>query len=202
MNNRILIFLFTFLISCSITKRNFIKLNTYHLKKIDSNINDYVIHLELIGYGNTKNESGSLQSGIIDSLKSCQIINKRISKYVGFSKFLNNSSETLNILSDNITNNNKIKRIDLHLKFDDDENIKHFSSNTNKNSQYLDFDEYETKLLNFNLYHYSISNPILNFEFLENHKRVALRLEKVALVEYFDFGKLIGRELCVALKNI
>ncbi|TGM82434.1 hypothetical protein EHR01_06545 [Leptospira mtsangambouensis] len=201
MKIKISIIFLTFLITCSITKRNFNKLNTHHLRNIDSNINDYVIHLGILGYIKTKNESGNIYRGIINSLKSCQIINKRISLYIGFSKFLNNSSETLEILSDNVMTKN-INRIDLHFKFDDEQNIKNYNSISKINSENLDSKKYETTLLNYNLYHYSISNPIINFEFIENYTYVAPRLEKDALEEYFDFGKLIGRELCVALKNI
>ncbi|EMY60189.1 hypothetical protein [Leptospira terpstrae] len=197
----ILISILTSFISCSITKRSFKKLNTYQLNKIDNRFNDYVIHFEYPFYRTNKKISGNINNGVIDSLKNCQIANKKINLYGGFSKFLNNSSESIYTLTDN-TNNNKLIRIDLHLFLDDEQNIHNLIPQSKLLYDSIDPNDFQNKLINFNLYHYSLTNPILNFEFVENSKYTPPRLEKVELEEYLNFGKLVGKELCDALKNI
>ncbi|MCW7532368.1 hypothetical protein [Leptospira soteropolitanensis] len=201
MKKIILISFLAFSLCCSITKRDFVKLSTNHLKKIESRFNDYVIHFEYPFNRNNRKKSGYISNGIIDSLRKCQIINKRVNLYVGFSKFLNKSSESLNTLTDN-SNSNKLNRFDLHLILDDEQNIENLIPQSNLLSKKYQSNDDKKKLINFNLYHYSISKPMINFEFLESAKYVAPRLEKEEFEEYFNFGKLIGTELCDALKNI
>ncbi|XDD46906.1 hypothetical protein AB3N60_02065 [Leptospira sp. WS39.C2] len=171
------------------------------MKKIDKKYNEYVIHLDQKSNWKNKEVNGKFYFGVIVSLKNCNIENKRIAKYVGFSKFLNRSSESLQILSDNYKGN-KPMRIDLHLILDDEENVEHDFSNSDilsKNSASI---SNLRKLHNYNLYHYSITNPIINFEFIETVENTAPTLTNKEIEDNFNFGKLLGNELCQALRNI
>ncbi|EMY71671.1 hypothetical protein [Leptospira vanthielii] len=190
-----------YLASCTFSKHTFQKANTNFLKKIDNSYNEYVIHIENKFNGRSKKNSLGIYSGIIDSLKKCSIQNKRIYRYIGFSKFLNNSSESLQILSDEYQGNQP-KRIDLHLILDDEESAGDLYNNSDQLSKHSSSKYNSKKLHNYNLYHYSITNPLINFEFIENIEYVGPSLNNNEPEEYLAFGKILGTELCEALKSI
>ncbi|MCW7490862.1 hypothetical protein [Leptospira meyeri] len=190
------------LTSCDSTRHTFRKINTNYLKKIDKKYNEYVIHFEY-GFhaGRGGNPQIKIQSGIVNSLKNCHIQDKRIFRYIGFSKFLNSHSESLEILTNNY-NGNLPKRIDLHLILDEKETVGNSYSNSDHISKHSSLKNNPKKLHNYNLYYYSITNPLINFEFLENIEYISPRFTDYELEDNYNFGKLFGIELCEVLKNI
>ncbi|WP_246838322.1 hypothetical protein [Leptospira meyeri] len=171
------------------------------MKKIDITYNEYVIHLERKSNWKNKEVNGKFYDGIIDSLKKCNLQNKRIAEYTGYSKFLNSSSESLQILSDNYKGNKPL-RIDLHLILDDEETAGDSTNYSDNIPQHSSSKKYSKKLHNYNLYHYSITNPLINFEFMETIEYTAPTLTNKEIEDNFNFGKLFGNELCEALTYI
>ncbi|MCW7498540.1 hypothetical protein ND860_18540 [Leptospira levettii] len=196
------VFLLLIIFNCNVTRHSFKKINTNYLKKIDKIYNEYVIHFEFGFYGG-RGPSPQIkkQLGIIDSLKNCSIPNKRLIIYKGFSKFLNSSSESLLILSDNYKGN-KLKRIDLHLILDDKEILDDSVNKLNPISRFSFSNKITKKLHNYNIYHYPITNPIINFEFIETVESASPSFTDRELEDNSEFGKIFGIDVCEALNNI
>lgn len=192
------LFLLLNLLNCHFTRNSFETVNVNYLKKLNKGYNEYVIHFERITNWETKEINGKVHVGIIYSLKNCNLKNKRISRYVGFSKFLNSSSEELQILSNNLNGITPI-RLDLQLILDDIVTSVDSMNNLSANSATK---TYSRNIYNFNLYHYSITDPLINFEFKETVTFTSPTFTNKQLEDYFILGKLVGNELCNALNNL
>ncbi|TGM81100.1 hypothetical protein [Leptospira bouyouniensis] len=202
MKNFFRVVLLLTMLSCHYTSHTFKKKNVNYLRKINKKYDEYVIHFEYgFHVGRGVNPQIKKQFGIRESLKKCIIQNKKITIYNGFSKFLNSSSESLTIISNNYIGNQP-NRIDLHLILDDEETVGNPFNNPEQRSKDFSMKNNSRKLHNYNLYHYTITNPLINFEFMETIEYTTPSITNKELEDNFNFGKLFGEELCEALKNI
>lgn len=184
-------FLFFKISNCNSIRHDFAVLSVIKKNKIEIQFDEIVIHFDFQLPTSNKNNSTSsnLKEGIAEKLKDCQIKNKRISVYTGAFQFLNYVSKDKVTLNSNFLKENP-KRLDITLKNLDTVKSKNYSSSN------------KTYIQNFELYFYSISNPLFYYEVLETRKEEPFNLEKNHLKDHFNFGLEFGEYICNTLKEL
>ncbi|XDD45280.1 hypothetical protein AB3N60_11185 [Leptospira sp. WS39.C2] len=186
----IVIFIFT-LASCQSTRYNFEISKVTKRNKINFEFDEIVLHFEfkIPARNPQKDPRYHLKEGIIENLKNCNIQKKIISIYTGYFQFLNYVSNDKLTLTDNFLTENP-RRIDLTLIFLESDKWMFYSSSNN------------TFIQNFELYFYSISNPLFHYEVLEKKHYEPFNFDENHLNDHHIFGSTLGKHLCSTLNEL